>query len=331
MSDSKRKRRESRSPKRDSKSPPKRESSPMSRRDSSRSPPRGIHLTDEHQPDSRDKRREYENYPPTNPANDRNLDDGRKLYIANLSERTTEEDLQHAFRKFGPVKNVKLILYHQTGRSKGYGFVTMENIDDAEAAQREAHNKLEMDGKEIIVEIARGIPKEESQRRYENPRGNEPRRDYDPRLQRRDPIDARIPRGYPEDNSRSRYPEYPPFALFRPDFPLMLPSYREDPYNAMRAPYRAAPPFRGRDERDYGRTSFPPNPYMADYYRGGPSERRPKEVNRDMERERYDERDRMMENSRDHQAWGGDRKRERGREYPRENVVKRPRDSRERK
>lgn len=49
------------------------------------------------------------------------------LYISNLSLDTTEEDLEKAFSEFGAIKSLKLILDRETGISKGYGFVEMED------------------------------------------------------------------------------------------------------------------------------------------------------------------------------------------------------------
>lgn len=48
------------------------------------------------------------------------------LYVGNLSPTTTEENLKELFSEFGSVKSVKIILDPQTGLSKGFGFVEME-------------------------------------------------------------------------------------------------------------------------------------------------------------------------------------------------------------
>ena len=65
--------------------------------------------------------------------------DGRKLnamniYVGNLAYRTNEDDLRREFERFGTVNRVDIISDRETGRSKGFGFVEMENSDEANAA-----------------------------------------------------------------------------------------------------------------------------------------------------------------------------------------------------
>ncbi len=57
-----------------------------------------------------------------------------KLYVGNLSFSTTENDLKNAFSDFGTVDSVSIINDRETGRSKGFGFVEMNNNDEAKAA-----------------------------------------------------------------------------------------------------------------------------------------------------------------------------------------------------
>ena len=64
---------------------------------------------------------------------------GRKLnamniYVGNLAYRTTEDDLRQQFERFGTVNRVDIISDRETGRSKGFGFVEMENNDEANTA-----------------------------------------------------------------------------------------------------------------------------------------------------------------------------------------------------
>jgi RNA recognition motif-containing protein len=56
------------------------------------------------------------------------------LYVGNLPFQITEEELQQAFARFGDVASAKIIMDRETGRSRGFGFVTMPNRDQAEAA-----------------------------------------------------------------------------------------------------------------------------------------------------------------------------------------------------
>src|SRR5256714_3835339 len=57
-----------------------------------------------------------------------------KLYVGNLSFDTTENDLQDMFAAYGPVTEVNLIMDRMSGRSRGFGFVTMATPEGAQAA-----------------------------------------------------------------------------------------------------------------------------------------------------------------------------------------------------
>jgi RNA recognition motif-containing protein len=71
-----------------------------------------------------------------------------KLYIGNLSWGTTTEDLKSHFEQFGAVSDAIVITDRQSGRSRGFGFVTMDNNDEANKAIEECGGK-ELDGREI--------------------------------------------------------------------------------------------------------------------------------------------------------------------------------------
>jgi len=81
-----------------------------------------------------------------------------KLYVGNLSYDTTENDLEDAFAPHGTVSRVELIQDRATGRSRGFGFVTMESEEAAQAAIA-ALNGHELHGRGLTVNIAR--PREE--------------------------------------------------------------------------------------------------------------------------------------------------------------------------
>lgn len=81
-----------------------------------------------------------------------------RLYVGNLSYNTTETQLQELFGAFGPVTNVDLIMDKFSGRPRGFGFVTMENKENAEAAIAGMHGK-NVDGRDLTVNEAR--PREE--------------------------------------------------------------------------------------------------------------------------------------------------------------------------
>ena len=81
-----------------------------------------------------------------------------KLYIGNLPYTTTEDDLKTLFAEYGAVLSATLITDRDSGRSKGFGFVELE--DDAKAAEAiTALDKSAMGERTIFVSVAR--PREE--------------------------------------------------------------------------------------------------------------------------------------------------------------------------
>lgn len=75
-----------------------------------------------------------------------------KLYVGNLNYATTEEDLKNLFSKYGTVQSVTIIKDKHTGRSKGFGFVEME----------EAEKALELNGSEFMgrnIAVSEAKPK----------------------------------------------------------------------------------------------------------------------------------------------------------------------------
>jgi RNA recognition motif-containing protein len=81
-----------------------------------------------------------------------------KLYVGNLSYNTTENQLQDLFSAHGPVTSVDLIMDKFSGRPRGFGFVTMETKEAADAAVQ-ALNGKNVDGRDLTVNEAR--PREE--------------------------------------------------------------------------------------------------------------------------------------------------------------------------
>ncbi|MBC8200449.1 MAG: RNA-binding protein [Planctomycetes bacterium] len=71
-----------------------------------------------------------------------------KLYIGNLSWGTTTEDLKSHFEQFGAVSDAIVITDRQSGRSRGFGFVTMDSDEEANKALEEC-NDVELDGRAI--------------------------------------------------------------------------------------------------------------------------------------------------------------------------------------
>jgi RNA recognition motif-containing protein len=80
------------------------------------------------------------------------------IYISNLSEGTSDADLQTLFAAYGDVSSARVITDKYTGRSRGFGFVEMSNEVDAQRAILELNDSLQ-DGQNIGVAIAKPRPK----------------------------------------------------------------------------------------------------------------------------------------------------------------------------
>ena len=81
-----------------------------------------------------------------------------KLYVGNLSYRTTEDDLRREFEKHGNVSQVDIITDRESGRSKGFAFVEMPDSNEANDAIK-ALNGAELGDRTLAVNEAR--PREE--------------------------------------------------------------------------------------------------------------------------------------------------------------------------
>ena len=71
-----------------------------------------------------------------------------KLYIGNLSWETTTENLTAHFEEFGTVSDAIVITDRQSGRSRGFGFVTMDDDDEAKKAMADCDGTY-LDGRTI--------------------------------------------------------------------------------------------------------------------------------------------------------------------------------------
>ena len=76
-----------------------------------------------------------------------------RIYVGNLSYTTTEDSLRTAFSQYGDVSEATVVTDRETGRSRGFGFVTMPNDDEAKAAM-EALNGSSLDGRSLRVNEA---------------------------------------------------------------------------------------------------------------------------------------------------------------------------------
>jgi hypothetical protein len=75
------------------------------------------------------------------------------IFVAKLNFGTSSEDLREAFEAFGEVDSAKVIMDHDTGKSRGFGFVEMPNDDEAQAAI-DALNETDFDGNTIVCKKA---------------------------------------------------------------------------------------------------------------------------------------------------------------------------------
>ena len=79
------------------------------------------------------------------------------LYVGNLSWTMTEDDLRNLFEQYGTVTSIKIVKDRETGRSKGFGFVEMENDTEAQNALSSLYDK-EILGRKIVINEAQERP-----------------------------------------------------------------------------------------------------------------------------------------------------------------------------
>jgi RNA recognition motif-containing protein len=84
------------------------------------------------------------------------------IYVGNLAKDVTDEELQNAFAEYGHIKSVKIIRDMFSGESKGFGFVEMPGVAEAQKAI-DSMNTKDLKGKKIVVNEAK--PKTDSNRR----------------------------------------------------------------------------------------------------------------------------------------------------------------------
>jgi len=77
-----------------------------------------------------------------------------KIYVGNMNFQTSEEQLRDLFEQYGPVDEVAIINDRDTGRPRGFAFVTMTNDEDAQRAIEELAGQ-EFDGRTLNVNEAR--------------------------------------------------------------------------------------------------------------------------------------------------------------------------------
>jgi RNA recognition motif-containing protein len=80
------------------------------------------------------------------------------LYVGNIAFNMTGEELQSVFSPYGKVNTSKIIIDKRTGRSKGYGFVEMENDRDGYTAIDELNGR-EVKGR--TIKVSKANPRQE--------------------------------------------------------------------------------------------------------------------------------------------------------------------------
>jgi cold-inducible RNA-binding protein len=77
----------------------------------------------------------------------------KKLFVGGLSWGTTDEDLRKAFASYGEITEAKVITERDSGRSRGFGFVTFAQDEDAKTAVSKM-NGTSLDGRTLTVNEA---------------------------------------------------------------------------------------------------------------------------------------------------------------------------------
>ncbi|GJE98861.1 RNA-binding domain-containing protein [Phanerochaete sordida] len=216
----------------------------------SRSPPRD---QGDHPP-----RRSSRSRSPTRGGDDRGRGEagtnpGNNLHVSGLSSRVDTRDLEQAFAKVGRVKKAQVMYDPHTRESRGFGFVTMETGEEADAAVT-ALNNTDFMGKTITVTKARrGRARTPTPGRYYGPpKRHETRPDerpYDPR-----PYDSRYSRGGPRGGGGGGYDDYgPPRARRAYDDDYRSRDYDRGHRDYDRGGYERGGGGGGYERRDYDR------------------------------------------------------------------------------
>ena len=122
----------------------------------------------------------------------------KKLFVGGLAWATTDDGLREAFSSFGNIVEAKVIVDRQSGRSRGFGFVTFDNEESA-AAAKEAMHEQTLDGRQIRIDLADDTPRkphEGNRRNFSDRRNNDGQR--------------REPRRGPRNNDRAERPDRQP-------------------------------------------------------------------------------------------------------------------------
>ncbi|MDZ7737995.1 MAG: RNA-binding protein [Bacteroidales bacterium] len=76
------------------------------------------------------------------------------IYVGNLDFKVNEDELQRVFEEYGAVSSAKIITDKFSGRSKGFGFVEMDNDDEANEAIKDLNGSM-IENREVVVNEAK--------------------------------------------------------------------------------------------------------------------------------------------------------------------------------
>lgn len=76
------------------------------------------------------------------------------IYVGNLDFKVNEDELQKVFEEYGAVSSAKIITDKFSGRSKGFGFVEMDNDDEANEAIKDLNGSV-IENREVVVNEAK--------------------------------------------------------------------------------------------------------------------------------------------------------------------------------
>ncbi len=85
---------------------------------------------------------------------DEQIKENRKLFVGNLPWEMRGKDLAEVFTEFGEVEFATVVLDRETKKSKGFGFVTFVNLEDAKTALTKT-NEQELAGRKVFVSYAK--------------------------------------------------------------------------------------------------------------------------------------------------------------------------------
>jgi RNA-binding protein Musashi len=85
--------------------------------------------------------------------------DAKKIFVSGLSSEVSQEEFKHVFSQFGPVLNAILMSDHQTGKPRGFGFITFENEESVAKALAADHIDIKVQEPVKKLEIKKAVPK----------------------------------------------------------------------------------------------------------------------------------------------------------------------------